>query len=288
MNKDEQVILTAVQAHCEGARRLNGVRYQSLSVASVKRIAADLNETGKRVERIALENEIIPARYSRNITSIGPTDQVQLLGSTVTVVGIGGLGGWLSEMLARVGVGTLRLIDGDQFEESNLNRQLFSDEGHLALGKTDVAVERLTNVNSSITVDGRSVVLTEENGPALLSGCDVIADCLDSIRTRFVLESAAGVLGVPLVTAAVAGRSGQMGTILPGDPGFSVIYGQPAEAPERGEESELGNLPFTVALLASLQCAEIVRILLGKPELYRGGLLYVDLEDGTFEHLDLG
>ena len=288
MNRDEEAIVSAVQAHCEDTCRPNGVRYESLSVASVKRIAADFNETGKRVECIALQNDIIPARYSRNNTSIGPADQIQLLESAVSVVGTGGLGGWLSEMLARVGVGTLRLIDGDQFEDSNLNRQLFSDEGQLARSKTEVAVERLTNVNSSITVDGRPVVLTEENGPALLSNCDVIADCLDSIRTRFVLENAAGALGVPLVSAAVAGRSGQVGTILPGDPGFSAIYGPPAEAPERGEELEAGNLPFTVALLASLQCAEIVRILLGKPGLYRGGLLYVDLEDGTFEHLDLG
>jgi len=288
MNRDEEAIVSAVQAHCEDAGRSNGVRYESLSVASVKRIAAEFNETGKRVECIALQNGIIPARYSRNNSSIGPADQIQLLGSAVSVVGTGGLGGWLSEMLARVGVGTLRLIDGDQFEDSNLNRQLFSDEGQLARSKTEVAVERLTNVNSSITVDGRPVVLTEENGPALLSNCDVIADCLDSIKMRFVLENAAGALGVPLVSAAVAGRSGQVGTILPGDPGFSAIYGEPAEAPERGEELEAGNLPFTVALLASLQCAEIVRILLGKPGLYRGGLLYVDLEDGTFEHLDLG
>lgn len=288
MNRDEQAIVAAVRAHCEGARRPNGDRYRSLSVASVKRIAAEFNETGKRVECIALQNEIIPARYSRNITSIGPIDQIQLLGSAVAVVGIGGLGGWLSEMLARIGVGMLRLIDGDRFEDSNLNRQLFSDEGQLARSKTEVAVERLSNVNSSITVDDRSVVLTEENGPELLSGCDVIADCLDSIRTRFVLENAARALAVPLVSAAVAGRSGQVGTILRGDPGFTAIYGEPAEAPEHGEESELGNLPFAVALLASLQCAEIIRILLGKPGLYRRSLLYVDLEDGTFQHLGLG
>jgi len=288
MNRDEQAIVFAVQTHCEVTRRPNGTRYQALSVASVKRIATDFNETGKRVECIALQNEIIPARYSRNATSIDPVDQIQLLGSAVAVVGIGGLGGWLSEMLARIGVGTLRLIDGDQFEDGNLNRQLFSDESHSAHSKTEVAVERLSNVNSSITVDGRSVVLTEENGSALLSDCDVVADCLDLIRTRFVLENAAWALGIPLVTAAVAGRSGQVGTILPGDPGFKAIYGEPAEAPEHGEESELGNLPFTVALLASLQCAEIVRILLGKPGLYRGGLLYVDLEDGTFAHLGLG
>ena len=288
MERDKQALLSAVRTHCEAARRPNGVRYQSLSVAAVKRIAGEFNEPGKRIECVALENDIIPARYSRNNTSFSPADQVHLLGSAVSVVGTGGLGGWLSEMLARVGVGTLRVIDGDQFEDGNLNRQLFCDEDHLARRKTEVAVERLTKVNSSITVDGRDVALTEENGPALLSGCDVIADCLDSISTRFVLANAAGALGVPLVSAAVAGRSGQVGTIYPGDPGFTAIYGEPAGAPERGEELELGNLPFTVALLASLQCAEIVRILLGRPGLHRGRLLFVDLEDGTFEHLELG
>jgi molybdopterin-synthase adenylyltransferase len=288
MKTQEQAIVSAVQARSENAKRPNGQPYQSLSVESVKQIAADFNETGKRVECLALQNQIVPARYSRNGSSIVPAEQICLLESVVAVVGVGGLGGWLAEILARLGVGTLRLIDGDRFEDSNLNRQLFSDEGQLGRSKTDVATRRLNAVNSSVTIDARPVMLTAENGPSLLSDCDVAADCLDSITTRFVLEHAAGSLGAPIVSAAVAGRSGQVATILPGDPGFSAIYGGQSEAPERGEESELGNLPYTVALLASLQCSEIVRILLGKPAKYRRTLLFVDLEDGMFERLVLG
>ena len=281
----KDALVAALQARSEVAERPDGERYRSLAVAAVRRLAREFGVPGSRVESIALQHGIVPARYSRNLMSFSGADQARLLESTVTVVGAGGLGGWLAEMLARVGVGTLRLVDGDRFDESNLNRQVFSDEDVLSRGKVEVAAERLARTNSSVTVECRPVMLTAQNGEELIAGSDVVADCLDSIAARFILQDAAMAVGAPLVSAAVAGRSGQLLAILPGDAGFRAVFGEPGEVPDRGEETVLGNLAFTVALMSSLQCAEIVRLLLGEPGLYRDRLLLVDLEDGTFEHV---
>ena len=261
---------------------------RTLAVEDVRELASALGVPAKRVECIALRSRIIPERYSRNLASFSPEDQASLLESSVTVVGAGGLGGWLAEILARSGVGMLRLIDGDTFDGTNLNRQLFSEETTLGRTKVEVAAERLLRVNSSVDVEPHAAYLTAENGERLVAGSVAVADCLDSIHARYVLQDAAAASGVPLVSAAVGGTSGQLLTILPGDAGLRSLYGDRDGVPDRGEEVLLGNLPFTVAAVASLQAAEIVRILLGKPPLHRNRLLLVDLSAASFEQVSLG
>jgi len=251
-------------------------------------IAQQSGRTRREIDVLALEHDIIPERYLRNLNSLSPKDQVRLLQSRACIVGLGGLGGYVVETLARMGIGALTVVDGDCFDESNLNRQLFSSEHNLWQTKTAAAVERILTINSALYVQDHSERMDPENVAELLEQADIAIDCLDNVRARFVLEKAAQKAGIPLVSGAVAGFAGQVLAIFPGDQGLEQVYGPPsAHAADKGAETSLGNLACTVSLVASLECVEVVKILLGKKTVLRNQLLIIDLTDYTFEKIQL-
>jgi molybdopterin/thiamine biosynthesis adenylyltransferase len=203
------------------------------------------------------------------------------------VVGLGGLGGAVTEVLARIGVGRLVLIDGDRFEESNLNRQLLSTIDRVGLPKADAARQRVAEVNPSVETTAIQQFVTPENAEDFLRGCEVVVDCLDNLPSRFVIEDACRRIGCPLVSAAVAGTSGHVTTIFPEDRGLRLIYGEPRNAPIKGAETALGTLPHAVVFLATLECAEVVKIILKRGRLLRDKLLLADLNDTLIEVMNL-
>jgi molybdopterin-synthase adenylyltransferase len=229
----------------------------------------------------------IPQRYARNMGTFSSQDQAVLSGSRVCIVGLGGLGGAVTEILARLGIGHLTLIDGDVFEESNLNRQLLSTPQNLGASKAATAASRVLQINSSVQTRTHDVFLDARNAARLIQGATVAVDCLDNLKTRFVLEKAAKAAGIPLVSAAIAGTYGQITTIFPEDPGLSQIYGPQDPVPAQGAEAVLGTLPYTAMMMASLQCSEITKILLKRGSLLRNKLLVMDLMDNTMEALTL-
>ncbi len=253
----------------------------------VAALTREFDVNGRRIEILALENGVIPLRYSRNMRSFDLSDQATLLKSRVGVVGLGGLGGSVTEILARVGVGRLRLLDGDHFEEHNLNRQLLSGQSKLSIPKADAAATRVREINPSVEVETHAEFLTEKNAEKMLSDLDVVVDCLDTITARFLLEKFAKKADIPLVSAAIAGTSGQLTTIFPGDAGLSLIHGDPKTLPPKGVETTLGCLPYTVFYMASLEAAEVVKVLHGKGSILRNRLLAADLMDHTHEVLEL-
>jgi molybdopterin/thiamine biosynthesis adenylyltransferase len=203
------------------------------------------------------------------------------------VIGLGGLGGAVIEILARLGVGRLTLVDGDRFEDSNLNRQVLSSVATLGQPKAEAARERVERINPSVEVTARTCFLAPDNATDLLGRCGVAVDCLDNLPARFMLEDACRSAGVPLVSAAVAGASGHVTTLFPADPGLRLIYGDPQQAPPKGAETALGTLPHCVVFMASLQCAEVVKILLNRGKPLRNRLLLADLTDGVMEAVNL-
>lgn len=265
----------------------DGTPYDGISIALVAEIARKFGKAGWEVERAAFDARVWPERYTRNMKTFSPQDQARLLGSCVTVVGLGGLGGTVTEILARDGIGTLRLIDGDRFEESNLNRQLYSTVPGLGNSKAAVAGRRIAEVNPSVSVTAHEVFLDSETAADLIRGSDVVVDCLDTLKYRFVLEAAARALEIPMVSAAIAGVAGHVMTILPGDEGLSLVYGDRETVDEKGVERSLGCLPHAITVLSALECAEVVKLLLGSAETLRNRLLIMDLTDYTFELLDL-
>jgi molybdopterin/thiamine biosynthesis adenylyltransferase len=114
-----------------------------------------------------------------------------------------------------------------------------------------------------------------------------VVDCLDNLRTRFEVEDACRQIGCPMVSAAVAGASGHLTAIFPEDRGLRLVYGEPENLPLKGAETALGTVPYAVAFLASLECAEVAKILLGRGELLRGKLLVADLAQGIIEVMKL-
>ena len=213
-------------------------------------------------------------RYARNRNLIDSREQEILRGKTVAVVGLGGLGGYIAEQLARLGFGRLILIDGDIADESNLNRQLFATERTIGISKADLAVERLRQVNSLVEYRSHHARLTPENGIKLLGGADIVVDAVDSIRARLMLQELCGQLNVPLVHGSIGGWWGQVSVIFPGEDTLSRIY--PKED-VIGIEQEFGNPAFTPGIIASIQVSETLKICLGRPGVLRGKLLRVDL-----------
>lgn len=267
----------------------DGTRQRTLTISQIEGLALRFGTEGKAIEIAALENGIYPERYSRNFKTYHPQDQIKLLKSKVTVIGCGGLGGTVIEWLSRVGIGYLNLVDGDRFEDHNLNRQLLCTQHRIGSAKARIAGERVCNINSSLTVETHIEFLGTDNASRLISDCDAVVDCLDNIESRFVLETAAKEAGIPMVSAAVAGLSGQITTIFPQDRGLELIYG-PKEALQssKGAEKILGCLPQAVGLIAAAESNEVTKVLLGQHNrLLRNQMLLVDMASNTYEILKL-
>lgn len=259
----------------------------TISVNNIAGISRKSGISRREIEIASLETEIIPERYIRNMKSFSLSDQATLLRSKVSVAGLGGLGGTVIEILARLGIGSLNLIDGDLFEESNLNRQYLCRENLILTSKADAAEKRVSQINSSVTVSKHAEYLDKENAERIVRGSDVVIDCLDSLSSRFILEKASKKAGCRFISAAVAGNYGHITTIFPEDPGLMLIYGNPENAPDKGAETSLGALSYCVSLIASLEVSEAIKIILNKGSLLRNKLLLVDLESNSFETMQL-
>jgi len=270
--------------------RIQGLSFEEagvpvLAVADVHSLAEEWGLSVREVELAALEIKVMPRRYLRSLGTVGWEGQKRLLRSRVTVVGLGGLGGYVSEALARMGVGELVLVDGDVFVDHNLNRQILSSNDVLGRSKAEVAKERIAHINPAVNVIPRSVYASAENLPSILKGCQVVVDALDNLPARLALQDAAQSLGIPMVHGAIAGFVGQVLTIFPGEPGLRGIYGD--KPPEKGVEVEQGTPAATPMMVAAWQVQETLKILLHKGEPLRGRMLLMDAELGTAEFIEL-
>lgn len=210
------------------------------------------------------------ARYARNIPALSEEECLTLRQKKLLLVGCGGLGGHILEQLARIGVGTIRVVDGDVFEETNLNRQLLSEVSILGSGKAKAAADRIRRVNPDVMVESAAEFLTEENAAMLLHGCDAVLDALDNIPSRKILAAACAEAGIPYIYGAISGWVAQAGVSMPGDGLIELLY------PEGTILKDKSVLSFTPALCASLQVSLCVKLLTGRP-----------VETGTIYHFDL-
>lgn len=224
-------------------------------------------------------------RYARNLGAITREEQTLLQSKRVCIVGCGGLGGYLAEFMARIGVGALTVIDGDRFDETNLNRQLLSAEDNIGHPKAAEAKRHIGRINTDLAVTAVEQFLTGGNAAALLAGHDVVLDALDSIPHRMLLQRVCAELGIPLIHGAVEGWFGQVTTVLPGDNSLSRLY--PGCSGEAAPERAASTLSFAPACIASVQAAEAVKVLLGKEPSLRGKVLFADLLQNRFDALPL-
>ncbi len=265
----------------------NRKSYATLTLADRDELAESFQTTAREVELTALEAEVIPQRFLRNIGSIGMAGQTRLLEAKTLVIGAGGLGGTIAQLLARMGFGRLVIADGDFFSEDNLNRQAFAMEKNIGVRKVQAARQMISQINAATEIEIFDGFVKEEQFSVLLKGVNVAIDALDNMPSRFLLEKACKQAGIPLVHGAVAGFSGQVTVIYPEDIGFQTIYGDAQTAPEKGIEIELGNLAGIVSAVASLQVQEAIKIITGIGRPLRNRLLFLDSLNGTAETIAL-
>ncbi|MFW6148810.1 MAG: HesA/MoeB/ThiF family protein [Atribacterota bacterium] len=268
------------------AKRKNGI--STISINHAQDIAKKHSLSTIEVEIAALKQNIMPARYERNYDTISFSEQIHLLRSSVAVVGCGGLGGNIIEMLARLGIGNLVVIDGDIFNESNLNRQLLCTENNIGKGKAESATARIKHINSSISTKTYSQFINLKNISTIIQGVDLAVDALDNISSRFILERYCKSLKIPLIHGAINNFNGQVSTILPGDNGLETIYGPPEKYDKQNKKSVVSVPSFTPALIASLQVAEVVKVLLNRGKPLRNKLLLINLEELDINILEIG
>ncbi|MDH3391544.1 MAG: HesA/MoeB/ThiF family protein [Desulfobulbaceae bacterium] len=227
------------------------------------------------VEEISLRHDLLPARYQRNRTMISLQQQLSLLRSKVAVFGCGGLGGYIIEELARLGVGRIAVVDPDVFEEHNLNRQLLCTLELLGIKKVVAAEQRVAAVNPAVRLQAFDVAFGQSNSAEILNGVTVAADALDSIPVRLELVEACNNQNIPLVHGAIAGWFGHVAVQYPGENILQHLYA--GKKTGHGVEKRLGNPSFTPAAIASLEVAEIVKILLKTEPLLPRRYLAMDL-----------
>lgn len=210
-------------------------------------------------------------RYSRNLGALSEEENQKLRKKSVCIVGCGGLGGYIFELLLRIGVGRITVIDGDCFEESNLNRQLLSNENVIGHSKADEMYRHAQEVNRDVAVTAVSEFLTEENAESLLADHDIVIDAVDNIAARKIMGRVCGELGIPLIYGAIKEWYAQISLIMPGSEMLNILYQDHVKLTDKS------SLSFTPAVCASFQTAEAVKYLCGRECVLADKILYVDL-----------
>ncbi|MCX5779950.1 MAG: HesA/MoeB/ThiF family protein [Firmicutes bacterium] len=248
-------------------------------------LAEDTGLSWREVEEIALELGIMPLRYQRNLDAISIKEQLLLFRSRVAVIGCGGLGGYVIEELARLGVGTICAWDYDQFEEHNLNRQFLAQINSIGQSKVETAAARIKAINPVVQFAGFPRQFAGLEDREFLVGTQVVIDALDNIPSRLDLARVCRELKIPLVHGAVSGWYGQLSTQFPGETTLEQIYGHFDSS--QGPVANPPVLSFLPATIASVQVAEATKIIIGRGDLLRGKLMIIDLLNMDIDILDI-
>jgi sulfur-carrier protein adenylyltransferase/sulfurtransferase len=227
-------------------------------------------------------------RYGRHLLlpEIGAAGQTKLLDAKVLLLGAGGLGSPTALYLAAAGVGTLGIVDDDDVDLSNLQRQVIHTTDRVGTPKVDSAAATIAALNPDVNVVKHPVRLDASNIMEIIDGYDVIVDGVDNFPTRYLLNDATVRLGIPVVSASILGFDGQLSVFKPHDgPCYRCLYPvpPPAElAPSCGANGVLGVLPGTMGLL---QATEVVKLVTGAGEPLVGRLLLYEALGATFTEL---
>jgi sulfur-carrier protein adenylyltransferase/sulfurtransferase len=227
-------------------------------------------------------------RYGRHLLlpEVGPEGQAKLLDAKVLLLGAGGLGAPTALYLAAAGVGTLGIVDDDEVDLSNLQRQVIHTTERIGSAKVDSAEATIAALNPDVEVVKYPVRLDSSNILEIVDGYDVIVDGVDNFPTRYLLNDATVRLGIPVVSASILGFDGQLSVFKPHDgPCYRCLYPvpPPAElAPSCGANGVLGVLPGTMGLL---QATEVIKLVTGIGEPLIGRLLLYEALGATFTEL---
>ncbi|MDD3753023.1 MAG: HesA/MoeB/ThiF family protein [Methanobacterium sp.] len=205
---------------------------------------------------------------------LNKNEQLKLKKSKITVIGCGGIGGATLEMLARMGVGKLRIVDKDVFEISNINRQLMSKITNIGRLKTEVTLEELRTINPSLEIEEFNEELTDENVYEMLNESHVVVDGLDNLFTRIIVSRCSRELEIPFIHGAIHGTMGQVTVFNINTPSYEELFKLPSQGKELTDEiiSRINNLNKEVPpvigpvpnIVGCIQAFEAVKIITNK------------------------
>ncbi|MDO4870384.1 MAG: ThiF family adenylyltransferase [Bacillota bacterium] len=229
-------------------------------------------------------------RYARQevIRGIGPEGQAKLKAGHVTIIGLGALGSVAANLLARAGIGHLRIVDRDYVELSNLQRQVLYDEDDAAQAtpKAIAAADKLRLVNSEIEIEPVLADVNSGNIDHFIEDADVIIDATDNMEIRLLLDEACHSNQKPWIYGGALAACGMTMNLLPEDdaPCLHCLFG--SAEPDGETCATAGVLGAMTSIIASIQCAEAIKILIGSPDVRRT-LLSIDIWNNTWDELEI-
>ena len=225
-------------------------------------------------------------KFSRQVMleEIGYNGQLKLKNAKVCVVGTGGLGHPIISRLTAMGIGTLRIIDRDVIELSNLHRQTMFDEDDVGQVKVEVAAKKLKKLNPDCNIEALAISVNDYTALEVIEGCDVVIDALDSVNARYALNKACVKLNIPFVTGAAVGVSGQVFTVLPKESACYFCMFPDLDEDTMPTCSIEGVHPSILSIVGGIEVAEAVKIIIGKKPSLSEKILHIDLENLDFNN----
>ena len=256
------------------------------SIYILPAVAGGANET--KIERTELTSQDLQ-RYSRQIMleEIGFIGMEKLRNSKVCVVGVGGIGNPVVTQLNAMGIGKIRIVDRDVIEISNLHRQHLYTEQDIGKVKVEAAIEHLKRRNTDVEIEALPISVTPYTAENIVKGFDVVIDALDSIDARYALNDACIKQHIPLIYAGALGMLGSVCTILPYDSACLRCIFPALSEDDMPTCSTEGVHPSILYLVGGIQVSEAVKILLGQKPSLVNTLLYIDLNELSFERIKM-
>lgn len=228
-------------------------------------------------------------RYSRQVMleEIGFGGMEKIRGAKVCVVGAGGIGNPVITQLAAMGVGKLRIVDRDVIEVTNLHRQHLYTDDDIGRVKVEAAAERLRKINPTVEIEPVPTSVTKYTAEGIVKGFDVVVDALDSVNARYALNDACIKHNIPLIYAGAIGVTGSVCTILPNNSACLRCMFPELNEEEMPACSTEGVHPSILYLVAGIQVSEAIKIIMGKEPTLVNKLLYIDLNELSFDRIKM-
>jgi len=232
-------------------------------------------------------------RYIRQemFAGIGREGQARLRESSVLVVGCGALGSHVASTMVRAGVGSMTIVDRDFLELNNLQRQVLFDEEDLERGlpKAVAAAQKCQRINSGVRVEPMVLDFHSGNAEHLVGAADIVIDGTDNFHTRYLINDVCVKLGKPWVYGGVVASYGMSMAVLPGEtPCFRCVFTDPPQPGATPTCDTIGIIEPAVAIVASFECVEAIKILSGARDRVRRGLVHIDLWDNRLLGMGVG
>lgn len=223
-------------------------------------------------------------RYLRHIDleGVGPEGQRKLKEASVCVVGAGGLGSPVLLYLAAAGVGHIGIVDGDNVDLSNLQRQVIHSTSSVGTPKTESAKKRIEEINPHVEVECYNTFLTRENAKEILSGYDFIIEATDHFESKYLINDVCTEIGKPFSIGGVKQYGGQTITCLPGTRTYRELFPDAVDQPSCQSCASLGILGVVPGIIGTIQATEAIKYILSLGQLLTNRLLIFDAKAMSF------